>query len=282
MLCILPRPVRRMGVLAVGIMTALIFSSPLTAGAGKSTLLATISFANSHYSAIPEGKYLYKFDWNGVPSAESEVTVSVKDGDDGPLYCFEGTAHTSKFVDVFWRLRARVVAIVDALSGRTLKIDVSNQQNQKVKKTQTVFNYGSAEAYYTRWKKENAQQKTIRLDGNTLDPASLTLILCQQPLKVGDSGSFTVLLEDDAYALEFKVAARERIIVAGDEFDALRIEPKFTKIKDKDSDKPPKVRVMTLWLSDTEPRIPLKMKSKTFIGYVNGELVRAVPSECKS
>ncbi len=281
MLSFLSKRIRLTAASFLAVLTVITWFPAITL-AGKSPLLDTISSAASCGSPIPEGKYLYKFDWNGVPSAETEVTVSMKEGEDGPLYCFEGTAQTSKFVDIFWKLRARVVAVVDALSGRTLKIDVDDRQNERVKKTETVFNYGSAEAYYTRWKKEKARQKTIKLEGNTIDPASLTLILCQQPLKVGDTGTFTVLLEDDAYALEYKVAAEEKITVAGYEFDALRIEPRFCKISDKKSNKPPRVRVMLLWLSDTEPRIPLKMKSKTFIGYVNGELVTVSPNERKS
>jgi hypothetical protein len=162
-----------------------------------------------------------------------------------------------------------------------LKISVDNEQNQKLKKTETVFNYGSAEAYYKRWKKENVHEKKISLTGNAVDPASLGLIICQQPLKVKDLCSYTVLFEDDTYALEYTVAAREKITVAGEEFDAFRVEPKFCKISDKKNNKPPKVKSMTLWLSDTEPRIPLKMKSKTFIGYVNGELAAVTPNDGK-
>ncbi len=256
----------------------------LTAGtgpaAGASPAVAPALQPDSPYRPeIPQGTYLYKFAWNGIPSAESKVVVSLEDEGNRPYYRFRGTARTSKLVDIFWRFRAHAVAVVDALTGRARRIDVDEQQNRRLKKTETVFDYESSEAHYTRWKKGEAKRKTICLDANTIDPVCLGLIICQQPLKVGDSGAFTVLVGDDSYALEYSVTARDRISAADREFDALRIEPRFHKIEDEKKNKPPKVRQMTLWLSESEPRIPLRMRSRTFIGHVTGQLVQTVPAE---
>jgi hypothetical protein len=266
------------GAASVAAMVVLAAGTSLAAGVSPPVAPA-LQPDSPHRLAIPQGTFLYKFAWNGIPSAESEVVVSVEDEESRPHYRFRGTARTSKFVDIFWRFRAHAVAVVDALTGRARKIDVDEQQNRKLKKTETVFDYESSEAHYTRWKKGKAKQKTICLDGNTIDPVCLGLIICQQPLKVGDSAAFTVLVGDDPYALEYSVTARDRISAADREFDALRIEPRFHKIEDEKKNKAPKVRQMTLWLSESEPRIPLRMRTKTFIGHVTGELVQTLPGE---
>jgi hypothetical protein len=226
---------------------------------------------------IPEGKYVYRFVWNGVPSAESELLVTVQDKESHPYYRFEGAARTSKFADIFWKLRASAVVFVDALSGRTLKINVQDRQNKKLKWTETVFNHDSSEAYYTRWKQGEVKQKTIPLCDGALDPASLCLLISRQEMQVGDSMNFILLVGDDPYEVQYAVAARERITLSGCAFDTLRIEPSFSKMEDKGKNKPPKIDLMTLWVNDSEPRIPLKMQSKTFVGHVTAELISVEP-----
>jgi hypothetical protein len=226
---------------------------------------------------IPEGKYVYRFAWNGVPSAESELLVTVQDKEAHPYYRFEGAARTSKFADIFWTLRASAVAFVDALSGRTLKINVQDRQNKKLKRTETVFNHDSSEAYYTRWKHGEMKQKTIPLLDGALDPASLCLLISRQEMQVGDTMNFTLLVGDDPYKVQYTVAARERITLSGCAFDTLRIEPSFSKLEDKEKNKPPKIDLMTLWVNNSEPRIPLKMRSKTFVGHVTAELISVEP-----
>jgi hypothetical protein len=226
---------------------------------------------------IPEGKYVYRFAWNGIPSGESELLVTVQDKEDHPYYCFEGAARTSKFADIFWTLRASAVAFVDALSGRTLKINVQDRQNKKLKRTETVFNHDSSEAYYTRWKQGEVKQKTIPLRDGALDPASLCLLISRQEMQVGDAMNFVLLVGDDPYEVEYTVAARERITLSGCAFDTLRIEPSFSKMEDKGKNKKPKIDLMTLWVNESDPRIPLKMQSSTFVGHVTAELVSVEP-----
>jgi len=246
--------------------------------ASKGPVYEDASGVTGQSFAIPEGKYLYQFTWNGIPSAESELTVTVRGEETRPYYQFEGTARTSKFVDIFWRLRASMVAFVDVVTGRTVKIEVRDQQNRKEKMTETVFNYETSEAYYTRWKKGKKKEKTIELGSGTLDPASLCLLICQQKMQVGDTATLTLLVEDDPYEMQYSVTGRERIVVAGYEFDALRIEPTFRKLEDEGKNKEPKLTLTTLWVSESEPRIPLKMRSKTFVGHVTAELVGVAPA----
>ena len=229
--------------------------------------------------AIPEGRYLFRFAWNGIPSAESEVVVRLEDDGDRPHYLFDGEARTSKVVDIFWKFRASMTAVMEVLSSRTKKIRISERENRRFKETETIFDYESEEAYYTRWKKGNVKKKTIDLGGGIIDIASLGLMVCQQPLETGDSAAFTVLFKDSRYALEYRVISRERIKAAGKEYDALRVEPRFHKIGNEKKTR--KVKQMTVWLTESEPHLPLRMRSRTFIGHVTGELARVAPIEAE-
>jgi len=228
---------------------------------------------------IPPGRYLFKFKWNGIPAAESEVVIDMRTEEGVPHYYFEGTARTSSLVDIFWRFRASVTALVQAFDGKARRIQTSEQENARFKETDTIFDYELGEAHYTRWKKGQIKKKTIDLGGGLVDLASFGMMLGRRPLEVGDSGGFTVLYKDDSYTLEYKVASRARIFAAGKEHDALRLEPRFRKITQED--KPPKIRRMTIWLSESLPHIPLKLRSKTFIGHVTGELVSVTPLEAE-
>jgi hypothetical protein len=177
-------------------------------------------------------------------------------------------------VDIFWKLRANVTAFVDALTGRTVKIDIRNQENGKLEHSETVFDHESSDAYYTKRKKGKVKQKTIHLPYGSLDPASLALMISQQKLRVGDSSSFTLLVGDNPYDVKYTVAAKECISASGCQVDVLRIEPLFQKIAQDDKKKPRKVDLVTFWVTESEPHIPVKMQSKTIVGHVTAELIK--------
>jgi hypothetical protein len=241
---------------------------------------APVEIAEESHSpewTIPEGTYLFKFKWNGIPSAEGRLDVSTEIEDGIPSYLFEGSARTSKFADMFWKFRATVVAVVEAVSGRAKKINTTEQERSKLKETETVLDYHAGEAQYVRWKKGQKKEKTISLEGGILDLASLGVMLAQRPLQVGDSDSLTVLFKDDQYALDYEVLSRERVSAAGKKYDALRVEPKFMKITDEK--RMPKIRQMTVWVTESAPHIPLRMRSKTFVGHVTGELQKIASKE---
>ena len=224
---------------------------------------------------LPEGKFLFKFTWNGIPAAQSEITVGVDESEEEPNYLFAASVRTSRFADMFWKFRATMSAAVGTFSGQARSIEISEQANSRFEETRTVFDYDTGEAHYTRWKKGKVKEKIISLDGGVIDLASLGVILCVRPLEVGDSDRFTVLFEDDRYSLDYEVISREKIRVAGERHEALRVRPKFHKITDKDRE--PKVRKMTVWLTETKPHLPLRFRSSTFIGRVTGELVKSTP-----
>jgi len=221
-----------------------------------------------------EGKYVYQFAWNGIPSAKCEVVVSLVGTNERPYYCFEGTARTSKLADIFWRFRARAVALVDALSGRAKEIHVTESENAILEESVTVFNHESLEAHYIRWKRGRTKDKTISLEDGIVDLPNLGLTIGCRPLEVGDAGSLKVLIGEDPYSFDYRVTARERVRTARKEFEAFRVIPTFRKIEAEKENKLPKVKEMTVWLSGSEPHIPLMMRSKTFIGYVTGKLVQ--------
>jgi len=226
---------------------------------------------------IPEGNYLYKFRWNGIPAAESEVAVNMETIDGCQCYRIKGTARTSRLADLLWKFRASIEAVVDSLTGRAKKIHTSERQRSRVKETETSFFYDSGEAHYTRSKKGKVKKKTLTLDDGVIDAATLGLILSYHPMDVGDSDKFTVLYGDDKYAVEYEVTGREQVTAAGKEYDTFRLEPRFHKIQKKE--KPPKVSQMTLWLSEESPRLPIRMRSRTLIGHVTGRLVKITPAE---
>ena len=265
---------------ALAVTVAVLGVSIAASAAGATTLSSAISSEPCPFIACEdiEGTYIYQFAWNGIPSAKCEVVVSVVEANRQPYYFFEGTARTSRFADIFWKFRAHGVALVDALTGRAKEIHVSEAENAILEESVTVFNHESAEAYYVRWKRGRSKNKTISLEGGIIDLPNLGLTIGCQPLDVGDSGSLKVLIGEDPYTFDYRVTGRERVRAARNEFDSLRIVPTFRKIEVEQKNKPRKVREMTVWLRGSEPHIPLRMKSRTFIGYVTGRLIEFRPA----
>lgn len=280
-----PRPssmcsITRRTILLATVLTAIFFGGLQVSLASDEQFCAPVNLTPPGQPVawhIPEGKYLYKFRWNGIPAAVSKVAVNMEYVDGCQCYRIKGTARTSRIADLLWRFRASIEAVVNSFTGRAQEIRTSERQRSRVKETETSFFYESGEAHYTRSKKGKVKKKTLTLDDGVIDAATLGLILSYQPMEVGDSDAFTVLYGDDKYAVEYEVTGREQVTAVGKEYDTLRLEPRFHKIQEKE--KPPKVSQMTLWLSEETPRLPIRMRSKTFIGHVTGRLVKITPAE---
>ena len=87
--------------------------------------------------------------------------------------------------------------------------------------------------------------------------------------------SFDVFNGTDRYLISFHVVGREKIKVAGKEYDAFKIRPSVKKLTDTEGEK--RLRKVYVWVSTDGSREVLKLESEVLLGSVSAKLVRFVP-----
>lgn len=108
---------------------------------------------------------------------------------------------------------------------------------------------------------------------NVHDPQSALLFLHTLPLRVGDSARLCVCAGNSGDLLQVTVTGREKLKVAGSEWDTLRCDVKLSSVQKDFTLKPSKrLKSLTVWVSDDKDRLLLRAEGEVFLGRVWAEM----------
>jgi len=120
--------------------------------------------------------------------------------------------------------------------------------------------------------KDGAPVDTMRIRGPVQDVLSAFYWVRTQPMAVGQVLEVEAVDDMKSYRLAVKVLARETVKLKSGSFDCFKIQPILLgeglfKAKGE----------VFIWLTADERRIPVKMKSKIFIGAISASMTRYTP-----
>ena len=150
--------------------------------------------------------------------------------------------------------------------------------NSKTKSREVIF---SKEGNITGklWKNDKEvldEEHDFHSENLTLDPITAGIFARTLPIKaIGDEFSFDVFNGKHRFLVTLKVAARQRINVAGQSYDAFKVEPSAKKLTDTEGEK--RLRYAAIWVSDDDRRDVLKLESKVLLGSISAELAKYEP-----
>jgi hypothetical protein len=221
---------------------------------------------------IPENRYHYQFGWKGIPAFEGTIQAT-RHGSLRPWYHFRLEGRTRRWLDLIYRMRDTVDAYVDGVDYLPDLFYARHRAPRDNTNLVVRFDHDLRVAH-ARWVKNGKEKKREIPFHRPNDPVS-ALYLLESLRAPGDQASFEVINGKRNYRVGLHVTGRERLKVKAGTFDTLVIEPTLTR-----PDKPdykPKFRHMTVWVTDGDTRIPVKLKSRVFIGSISGELVKVTP-----
>jgi len=226
---------------------------------------------------IPEDLYHYRFGWNGIPAFDGTIQATRHD-EVRPWYHFELVGKTRRWLDFIYKMRDTMDAYVDGVDYLPHLFTVRMRAPREHTDLTVRFNHERRVALATWVKNGKTKEREIPFH-HANDPVTV-IYLVQQLRGPGDEATFEVVNGKANYQVGLKVVGRERVTVRAGTFDTLVIEPTLARL-----DKPrykPKFKRMTIWVTDGDTRIPVKMKSEIFIGSVSGELVDVTPRSVRS
>lgn len=242
-------------------------------------LMAPDALSNTYNVALPDSlqseQLVYEFGWAGIPAAEAKWTATRRSDEAGERIEVRATARTNMAVSIFWKMRDEVEATL-ATSGalRPERYRLSQKENALRRVTTLDFDHKGGTIAVHRNEKKDGSPKTIdRVDtvAGQYDPVGAAMALRGLPLEEGRELQIQVLTGKSLYRLDVAVLGREKIRVAGHEWNAWVVSPRIFNITENGPN--PKFKTAKIWISDDEARIPLKVESEVFIGSVYAELV---------
>ena len=214
----------------------------------------------------------YVFGWSGISAAAADVKLERGAGGVWNATVRGGTTGAARKL---WKLDAEFESEI-AEKGWQSVYCVLTEKYQRYRVTETSeFRPGGVRSRRESTKEGASPGNWMNFYVSGLrDMAGALLLARSQPLNNGDQLSLAVFPGEWMYLVRLKVLGRDKLRWQGQKRDAIRCSLEIDWI-DKDYSLKPhkKFQRGTVWVSDDELRLPLRVEVKVFIGSVFAELV---------
>ena len=213
----------------------------------------------------------YRFGWSGVTAATGEVHFTKPSQDRLQL---EGTGRTIGFVRALWKLDVNYRALANAETLRP--VETRQSENYRSKKIDTHLTFTSNGVIRARTEAQGGAVGTKSRDfifPNLFDLHSAMLYLRSQPLRDRSIYRVVVYPATSAYLATVTVLGREKISLRAGNYSAIKVDLQLNRVGKKlDLEPHRKFRRATVWVSDDNDRILLRIEAQVFVGTVFTEL----------
>ncbi|MCP4021206.1 MAG: DUF3108 domain-containing protein [Desulfobacteraceae bacterium] len=184
-------------------------------------------------------------------------------------YHFKLTAKTTRYVDLFYKVRDTLQGYADETLSKSL-LYKKNCRGTEPKEVIVKFNHKKQRAVYSNFGNKNVP---IDIPPHTFDPVSSFYKMRTLDLKSNKVLKFFVTDGKKCFLQKAKIVAKEKITTPAGTFDTYLLVPEvqhFSGVFKKS--KNPKIKV---WISADKKQLPVRIKVKVLIGSVIFDLVSA-------
>jgi hypothetical protein len=253
----------------------------LTAGALFLGFAATLSAAPSWESSVtkdPPGNFpeprpvrtTYHFGWSGITAGKGDMSFSKVAG---KRFQLEATGGTTGFVRALWKLDATYHGLANA---ETLH-PIESKQVEAYRRKKITTELSFTDSGVTRARSEtpgskDTKPKPFNFPG-LFDLHGAMLYLRSQPLNDHAVYRIVVYPATSAYVATVTVLGREHVSVHAGSYNAIKFDVQLKRLgKDLELEPHRKFKRATVWVSDDQDRIPLRIEAQIFVGTVFAEL----------
>ena len=211
----------------------------------------------------------YNFGWSGITAATGDVHFSKTD----KRFQLEAAGKSVGFVRALWKMDANYRSLVEADTLRPIE----SRQTEIYRKKKLVTELAFANSGVARTRTEGSgagKTSTVPFNfPNLFDLHSALLYLRSQPLSDHSVYRIVVYPATSAYLTTVTVVGRERVSVRAGSYNAIKLDLGLKRVGKKFELQPHrKFRRATIWISDDENRLPLRIEAQIFVGTVFAEL----------
>ncbi len=223
------------------------------------------------FTALRPGVFHYAFGWSGITAAEADVSSTLSPEGRCVL---DFSARTTGLVRTMWKMDAKAVSSCEAATFRPVNLTQTETYKKKVVTTEVDFLADGPVQRRSQEPPDTSASATRRFRfPNVHDLNSAVLFIRSQALAQGDSVKLCVYPGGAPYLATATVTGRERLSVAGREWDTIKCDLQLSSITDDFTLMPhKKFKKATAWISDDGDRLLLKISAEVQVGSVWAEL----------
>ena len=241
------------------------------AAAGKADWRDEIWKKPGTFATLRPAVLHYAFGWSGITAAEAEATTAMSPEGRCVL---DFSAKTTGVVRAMWKMDATATSSCEPATFRPVKLTQTETYKKKMVTTVVDFLADGPVQSRTQEPPESVPSAVRRFRfPHVHDLNSAVLFIRSQALAQGDSVKLCVYPGGAPYLATATVTGRERLKVAGREWDTIKCDLQLSGIADDYSLTPhKKFKKATAWISDDSDRLLLKVSAEVQVGSVWAEL----------
>lgn len=216
---------------------------------------------------------LYRVAWNGLPAARATVNIRPDHLGVHPTYTIETSARTNSFIDLFFpfRGRARVIFLQRDLTPLQFYYD---REIRGVHARTTIDYLIEEQRIRSLHVEDGVTKSSFDISGlDLLDPITATFQARHSPSQLGKTKGYDIFTGESRYRVELTPEGLDEVQVPAGRFRALRISPRVWKVRDDDRPRDDRLRGATIWVTDDDEHVLLRIRSEVFIGAVTLDLL---------
>lgn len=220
----------------------------------------------------------YRVAWNGIPAGRGSVTIAPGEVAGRASLVVAAQASTNAFVSLFWSFRGHLTTTmlagrIPAQGSTPLHFDYRREINGRPHATTIAFDGARAHGVYEH---AGARREADLID--VVDPVTAVFRARASDARPGDSLWHDVWTGEVRYLVRLDIVAAETIDVPAGRFAALKVVPHLWRIEGRPAPDT-RLRRATIWVTDDPRHVPLRIRSKVFVGAVSVDLVDLTPRD---
>jgi hypothetical protein len=218
---------------------------------------------------FPGERLEFRLKWAFIHAGTASLQVLPMETIDGQsAYHFRLTAHSTAFVDNFYKVRDRIDAYADNHLTHSVYYRKKQHEGSTQRDVEVTFDWLKQEAVYANHGKK---MKPIELLAGAFDPLSVFYLARSFGFKPGMVVERAVTDGKKCVMGRARVVKRQTVKVPAGTFDTLLLEPELTHVGGVfEKSKGARIR---LWVTADHRHIPVKISSKVAVGSFVGELL---------
>jgi hypothetical protein len=212
---------------------------------------------------------IYHFGWSGITAGKGDMHFSKLPG---KRFQLEASGGTSGFARALWKLDATYRGLANADTLRPIESKQVEAYRRKQITTELTFTEVGVSRTRTETDSKDSKPKLFNFPG-LFDLHGAMLYLRSQPLNDHAVYRIVVYPATSAYLATVTVLGHEHVSVHAGSYNAIKFDVQLKRIgKNFELEPHKKFRRATVWVSDDENRIPLRIEAQIFVGTVFAEL----------
>jgi len=222
-----------------------------------------------NFSALRPGHASYVYGWSGITAGTSEV--SFRHGEQ-QTFVLEGKGRTVGLARILWRFDLSYRSVVNAQTLRPLETHQVETARGKRIETNLKFSNDGVDSRRLEGNRATPTVKDFAWE-NLYDLQSVFLYLRSQSLHDHSVYRVMVYPANSAYVATVTVLGREHLRGRSGNYNAIKMDLKLQRVNKKNElEAHRKFKRATIWLSDDNDRVLLRIESQIFVGTVTAEL----------